>query len=212
MSSYTTALAWLVSKTGMSQNTWDSDEWRKVAQLVTEEDLQDANEKASLVVQKLLKLRLSSQRNAKTLKRVHKKIEEHYGNYFKAISDFIGFRVNCTVEEIAGKLCILQELKDCTIMIRKPSSNSNACASYMDNTGKYIDILQYVYVYFPDIGHITELQIGHVFASYTFKIDSEIRYGKKRIEELYKQGIFIDSRLPVDLWEIISTQYVRIIF
>lgn len=134
MSLYKNTLAQLINKTGMSQNTWGSDEWMKVAQLVTEEDLQDAKEKASLVIQKLRKIGLTSQRNAKSFKRVHKKIEEHYGNYFKAISDFIGFRVNCSVEEITGKLCILQELKDCTIMIRKPPNNSNACASYIDNT------------------------------------------------------------------------------
>jgi len=41
--------------------------------------------------------------------------------------------------------------------------------------GNSKDIVQYVFVYIPTIGYVTEFQIGHPFASYTFRIDSTIR-------------------------------------
>lgn len=202
MSSYKTALSQLVSKTGMLKDTWSSEEWKNVAELVTAEDLHDAFKKSSLVIQKLCKLGLTSMREEKTLERVGEKIVQNYGNYFKSVSDFIGFRVNCSVQQIAEKLCVINQLENCTVLIRKSPSNPNACSSYMDNTGKYVDIIQYVYIYFHDIGHIVELQIGHVFASYTFQVDSEIRNQKVKIEKLCKQGFFVDSKpLPVDLWK-----------
>lgn len=201
MSAYQVALKELVTKTGMSQDSWSSEDWKRVAELATEQDLTEAYEKTGLVAKRLARLGVLWPSKAKTLERVHQKITTHDGNYFKSVSDFIGFRVNCELEHIAVKLTLLRSLEDCVCYVRQPQ--------FVDEKGKYRDITQYVYLYFTDvgnalqssIGHVIELQIGHPFAAYTFMTDSLIRDRLTRIEKAKEQGIILDCKpAPVDLW------------
>ena len=45
----------------------------------------------------------------------------------------------------------------------------------MDTDKKFTDITQYLYVFIEKVGYPIEVQIGHEFASHTFKIDSALR-------------------------------------
>lgn len=94
------------------------------------------------------------------------------------MNDFIAFRVNCNVEEIEEKLAIIERLENCVSYVRK--SGNKVCSFKNDEV--YTDIVQYVYLYFEDVGFVTELQIGHSFATYSFEVYSSIREGGSGVD------------------------------
>lgn len=51
------------------------------------------------------------------------------------------------------------------------------------------DIVAVMYVYLPDIGYIAELQLGHPFCFYVFRIDSKLR------------DIRNGDQYTIDLWD-----------
>jgi hypothetical protein len=64
--------------------------------------------------------------------------------------------------------------------------------SIEDDNGVMKDIIQYAFAYIPSIGYVIEIQVGHPFAMYTFKIDSKIR-------DMKLDGKPVDD--IVDLWD-----------
>lgn len=166
---FSTYLRHVVSATAMKEDTWCFVVWKEAAESVTQADLDLAHSKAVLVKERLSSLGITSQRKAKSLERVKEKILERAqsGDYFKSVNDFIAFRVACDVGEIDEKLTIIEKLDNCVSCVRKCWSK---------------DIVQYVYLYFEDIGFIVELQIGHPLALYTFEMDSLRRVGGSQVD------------------------------
>ncbi len=128
-------------------------------------------------------------RRPKLFDRIVKKtseIGERDGAFFKAVSDFIAFRVNCQVPEI---MSICQTLdRELTVKHGAFGVFKGRCVS--DN-GKLTDIVQYYYGYVPSIGHLVEFQVGHELAAYTFTVDSALRDNPKCGEvDLWTNGVY----------------------
>lgn len=112
-------------------------------------------------------------------------------NYFKVVSDFAAATVYCSVNEIENTVAKFQDLA---------KTSGGWCAvrglgqdpyGYHKKDGEFKDILQYLFVYLPEVGHVVEIQVGHPFARETFKRDSFLRDNKSKLSE---------DQLPVDLW------------
>lgn len=186
-----TYLRHVVPATLMKEEYWSSVAWKEIAKSVTQTDLDLAHSKASIAKERLSTLGMCSERKPKTIKRVKEKILERTesGDYFKVVSDLLAFRVNCSVTEIDEKLALIEKLENCVSYVRK---SGNKVCSYKNGT-VYVDIVQYVYLYFEDIGFVTELQIGHPFATYSFEVYSSIREGGSQVD-LWTDGFYVQVR------------------
>jgi hypothetical protein len=124
-------------------------------------------------------------RSAKKISRIHiKKTGSQPDIAYKVNSDFSAFRIQVEPAQIAHTMKLVQEVTERAggrLFIRNP----------IEKDGVLQDIVQYAFAYIPEIGYVTEFQVGHPFASYTFTLDSLIRDRK-----LAKQP-FDDV---VDLW------------
>jgi len=148
-----------------------ADEWKALIPLITQNILTDAHQQSALAealfsptVGKL------ESRPLKTLDRVVCKMEASK-EHFKAVSDFIAFRVHCEVEQIQTRLDAIMSVVEIGSYCFTGSYASAASAARK----RYTDIVKYLYVYIPVIGYVVEFQVGHPFASYTFTVDSALR-------------------------------------
>lgn len=187
-----TYLQHMVSATAMKEGYWCSSAWKEITESVTQVDLDLAHSKAGIVKERLVALGITSERNPKTLERVKAKILEceKDGNYFRVVSDLMAFRVNCSVGEIDEKLALIEKLENCTFLVR---SSIQITCSFKEYKREYSDIVQYVYLYFEDVGFIAELQIGHPFAMYSFEVYSRIRDGGQGVD-LWTDGFYTQVR------------------
>lgn len=69
----------------------------------------------------------------------------------------------CEVNEIDR---IVTEIKEKTI---QNGGTVWIKGSFKNKDGVYTDIVQYVYTYVPSLKYVTEFQVGHPFAAYTFQ-------------------------------------------
>ena len=140
-------------------------------------------------------------RNEKTKKRVGEKNEfanipkniERAGHvdHFKVVSDFMAGRVHCKVSEIEDTVNKFKKLaieNDGWCVVR---GDGNDTYGAHKKNGEFKDIVQYLFVYLPKMGHVTEIQVGHEFTSLTFTIDSFLRDNKDKISA---------DQLPVKIW------------
>ena len=112
-------------------------------------------------------------------------------NYFKVVSDFAAATVYCSVNEIENMVVKFQGLaKDAGGWCAVRGLGQDPYG-YHKKDGEFKDIVQYLFVYLPEIGHVIELQVCHPFARETFKRDSFLRDNKTKLPE---------DQLPVDLW------------
>lgn len=143
--------------------------WLVAVDSLTQSVLDDAYSKTDTLRQVLSKLGEITTRSCKTMKRVAEKQTDCKNFPFKVVCDLTAVRVSCPVEEIKTKLEILSDIvrdNEGFIFVRDPL--------FIDG-GVYRDIIQYVYIYIPEIGYITEVQIGHPMAMLTFSLDSKKR-------------------------------------
>lgn len=156
-----------------------ADAWREIIPLVTQEVLDNAT-----ICLANVQFRLSvnginvNAREPKTLLRIAAKTKEvrvRDAQFFKVVSDFVAFRIHCSVTEI------LREITKLTAFISTAGGTmwfkgNFTAMDKKDGTIIYTDIVQYVYAYAHDVcEHIMEFQIGSSFASYTFSVDSALR-------------------------------------
>ena len=140
-------------------------------------------------------------RNEKTKKRVDEKNDfanmpkniERAGHvdHFKVVSDFMAGRVHCKVTEIedtVNKFKKLASENDGWCVVR---GDGNDTYGAHKKNGEFKNIVQYLFVYLPKMGHVTEIQIGHEFTGLTFTIDSFLRDNKDK---------FSADQLPVKIW------------
>ncbi|MDO8300961.1 hypothetical protein [Lacisediminimonas sp.] len=110
---------------------------------------------------------------------------------FKVVSDFMAGRVNCSVVDIAPtveKFRQLAEKHNGWCVVR---GNGNDSYGAHRKDGSYKDIVQYLFLYLPETGHVTELQVGHTLAAVTFTVDSFLRDNRTTLPP---------EQLPIDLW------------
>jgi len=112
-------------------------------------------------------------------------------NYFKVVSDFAAATVYSPVHEIENTVARFQDLAKVSggwCAVRGLGQDSYG---YHKKGAEFKDIVQYLFVYLPEVGHVVEIQLGHPFARETFKRDSFLRENKNNLAE---------DQLPVDLW------------
>jgi len=159
--------------------------WAELIPLITQNVLDDAS-RESVNYRKLFDIEIPLiSRPTKTLERILIKQQGKQKDIaYKVNSDFSAFRIHVNPDHIKStveKICNIVKDHNGYYHIRNP----------IEIDGKIQDIVQYMFVYIPTIGYVTELQIGHPFASYTFSRDSQIR-------DLKMEGKSIDN--IVDFW------------
>lgn len=144
--------------------------WKSLAETVNQSILDDAHSRTEAARTLYYSCGVLEARPCKQQARIKQKLIDvscRDQQYFKVVSDFIAFRVSCEVAQIDK---VVKSISDIT------SENGGSIwlkGSFRDKM--YIDIVQYIYTYVPQIGYVIEFQVGHPFAAYTFKVDSAIR-------------------------------------
>lgn len=117
----------------------------------------------------------------------HSRNDVHYTNHIRPFNDLIAARVHCTVAKIRTVLdSILSgfSLEEGNYVAVRQHADKNTSAVIDENrygahfdpiTEKKLDIIQFVYVYAPETKHITEIQVGEEFATFTFTLNSRKR-------------------------------------
>ncbi|BDA42459.1 hypothetical protein COCOBI_03-3490 [Coccomyxa sp. Obi] len=89
---------------------------------------------------------------------------------FKAHSDFLAFRINVEVSDIASTVAKI------SARVAAHEGYSHVRNAIHDpDEGRLTDIVQYMFAYVPEVGHVVELQVGHPLAAFTFARDSVLR-------------------------------------
>lgn len=147
--------------------------------LITQDVLDDAynNKEKFISLFQELGLNLES-RTKKKIERIElKKQGKQRDIAFKVNSDFLAFRIPVEL------ILISKTVEEIQNIVKKNNGYCFIRNSIYDND-KLVDIVQYLFVYIPEIGYIVELQIGHKFAFYVFSIDSMIRDRKNNNESI----------------------------
>lgn len=165
---------------------WDAPSWRELYPLITKQVLEDAFTQAPIVKKLLTSLKLHViSRPQKSIKRVLKKQEgQRPGIGFKVNSDFAAFRVflkdvnqiDSVIDEIASE-------------VTSRGGKAHIRGKIRDGEGKLNDVVNYIYIYLPEVGYIAEIQVGHEFAAFTFERDSYLRDHPE------------DRKNLIDLWD-----------
>jgi len=185
----------VVSNESLNSKNWKSDVWKSLASKIDQDVLNDAYNQHSSVKTIFNSIGTIIPRKCKKMSRIALKtaeVSERGGEYFKVISDFVAGRIHCKVEEIPSKIDeLIQIVKDKNgyMYVRGESEYNKYGFSMCGN--EHTDITQYIYVYLEDVGYVTELQIGHEFATYTFTVDSMLRDDPEcgRVD-LWKDGFY----------------------
>lgn len=189
--SYCETLHEIVSNLGLSQDNWSDPEWTKLFPLISQDTLDDAKSKFGYFSSVFRFAFLV--RPVKSIERVQKKMTEQshdYKNYFKVVSDFLAFRIECDLSEMKMAIdTILSNLDKDDIVYVRGSTQEHRYGCIRDS--KYVDIVQYIYVYIKSVGYIVEIQVGHPFATYTFTVDSYIRdHPRENVIDLWTDGFY----------------------
>lgn len=163
--------------------------WKELLSYITPDIPHDAHLKSTEMTRFLLDIGFySTNRSEKSYKRILGKSSFNKSDAaFKALSDLIGHRL---------KVQSPSEITKIIEIIKSAVESVGGCChlrnSITGDDGNITDIVAYMFVYLPSIGHIAELQIGHPFAAYTFEMDSLIR------DQKFGHNIFDFWSIPSD--------------
>lgn len=178
---YKTKLAQIVKS---SFQDLESNRWTETLDLIDQDVLTDAFSQIDQVKQ--IYWSDIQSRTCKRMARVEKKKQIPSLDFaFKANSDFLAFRIPCHPHEIEN---IMFNIISITV---ENQGQSHVRGKIRNEEDQLIDIVQFVYVFLPQIGYIIEFQVGHPFAFYTFRLDTHLR-------NLRKEGV--DTSHMIDLW------------
>lgn len=134
----------LSEKTPQSDINWRSVGWKNTWSLINQEVLKDAHGQKESIETIFKDLGKMIARPCKSIERVEKKkTEQTYENFFKVTSDFAAFRVNCEVKEIKEKIDVISKVVKANqgeMYVRGSAFDR----TFIDKTGNYKDITQYV--------------------------------------------------------------------
>lgn len=207
---FKTNLSACIDKVGLGIENWAAEEWKVLGTTLTQEIANDAfshHEELTALLAYHLDQKHYVRPKAKDLKRIEKKLSEQYPgreNYFKVLSDLLAVRIHCDVTMIAGIIGRLQEIfgqRGSQIYLRGVSHDQPLGSFFtllsapgdkkLSKVDRYLDIVQYLYVYDPIMGYLIEIQVGHPFAGLTFEIDSALRDNKDcGLIDLWSDGFY----------------------
>lgn len=163
----------VVNQLTFHESNWGNENWKQVWSKINQDVLTDAFEKYALVRSIFSDLGELTFRKCKSFSRVEKKVIEQLSkeNYFEVVCDFIAVRIHCNLNEIQEKIDRIRDivLVNKVQMHIKGSSNDCPYGFFTSPRKEYRDITQYVFVFLEKVGYPIEFQIGHEFASHTFK-------------------------------------------
>jgi hypothetical protein len=166
---------------------YTSPEWKTLVPMISEELLLDAHSSQKQYEDMLCGFD-PIPRPIKTMNRINIKSQ--------GTRDDVPFKVNsdlCAVQIPTYDIYNIKHImKDIRHIVLEEGGLFHIRNSIEDTNGNMQDIIQYAFAYLPSIGYIIEIQVGHPFAMYTFKVDSIIR--DKRLEGSSTSDI-------VDLWD-----------
>jgi hypothetical protein len=188
-------------------DSWSDPKWQELAALITEEVTEDAVSKDTVVrVAEVLAPLAAEYRIApKKLKRIKQKNDEDSAiaaenatlpesepkkkvNFFRQVNDLCACRVKCSVTEISKVVNFLRYKGLEHVVYVRGSTAENPYGDFIDVATQTVkDIVQYVYLYDPYIGHIVEIQIGEPFALLAFEINSA-RRNDSSLSKLFGNG------------------------
>lgn len=183
---YKDALATVIYQDNGLEN-FTSSKWKELVPKITDEVLVDAHNSYAKYDDIFVGLNGIS-RPLKTMKRINIKSQ--------GTRDDVPFKVNSDLCAVQFPTYNIQNIKNIMTDIRERVIDKEGIfhiRNSIENVdGTLNDIIQYAFAYVPSIGYVIEIQVGHPFAMYTFKIDSIIR--DKRLDGIPLDGI-------VDLWD-----------
>jgi hypothetical protein len=165
-----------------------AEEWLKLVPLINEEVLQEAYQAGTVYSELFSKQGLKPfQRPKKKMSRITIKSSVKRPDVpFKTNSDLCAFRfVTYDVSKIKQTMSLIEDSI-------KQAGGLFFIRNSIETDGKLNDIVQFAFVFMPEIGYIAEIQVGHPFAMCTFHRDSAIR--DKKIAGESTDDI-------VDLWD-----------
>lgn len=152
--------------------SWDDPQWELLSGLISTSDL-DSSVVASRKMEEFLRSifadgTITMKPKKKTLERFAiKRQRTTYGGRFKAVSDLVAARIECDLHQIR---MILRRLEDAVA-----GSGLYVCRNPIFDGHRMTDIVAFVFIWLPEIGFVTEIQVGHALALNTFHLDSALR-------------------------------------
>lgn len=167
---------------------YTSPEWKTLVPMISNEVLLDAHTAQKQYCENILRGFHPIGRPLKSMNRIVIKSQ--------GTRDDVPFKVNsdlCAVQIPTYDIYNIKRImKDLCQMIVEEGGLFHIRNSIEDTNGNMQDIIQYAFAYVPSIKYIIEIQVGHPFAMYVFKVDSLIR--DKRLAGSSTDDI-------VDLWD-----------
>lgn len=184
---YKQALSKVIYEDNVFHGNYTSPAWKQLVPLITDDVLVDAHN-SQKQYEKLLSGFDIVSRPMKTMDRIKVKSQ--------GTRDDVPFKVNsdlCAIQIPTYDIYKIRNImKSISQIVMEEQGSFHIRNSIEDTNGNIQDIIQYAFVYVPSIGYIIEIQVGHPFAMYTFKVDSKIR-------DLRLTGGSTDG--IVDLWD-----------
>lgn len=186
-----------VYRNGLSASNWKSSFWKLLVNQLSQEILDDAYNKHIKLEEILRTVGTIIPRKCKTMSRIKKKFLEisvRNEEYFKVLSDFVACRIHCSVPEIPSKIFeirkIVKKLKG-IIYVRGEENSPYGFCLMGDKKEPFTDITQYCYIFLNEIEYPIEIQIGHIFSSHTFIVDSILRdKSDESVTDLWTDGFY----------------------
>lgn len=168
----------IIKESNFNQDCLD---YKNIIHLITQEVVDEAHKQSEEVIKLLNLTNIDSIRPMpKKITRIKSKNAKFQPD-FKLNSDFIAMRINVKPSNI---------VEYCEILSNNVKNLNGYCnVRYVIN-----DIVAVVYIYLPQIGYITELQIGSPFCFYVFRIDTKLRDIRNGITQM-------SDEYKVDLWD-----------
>lgn len=173
-----------VARLGIGEAAWANPDWIPLAATVTQEILDDA---ALALTDSFYDEGgayrdlgpVTVQRRTKTVQSTAQQMQGQVPgqeNYFRAVSDFHKMTIHCRVDAIAGEVVKLQERAAAHngYSYVRGSSPATPNGRFQNEQGQYTDIVQFVYLYFPELGYPARFQVGHDFATRAFEADAQL--------------------------------------
>jgi hypothetical protein len=198
------------SPTPFAQSTWSDQKWQQLATLVDADVVTDAvsEETQRRVAEILAPLSVEFRKLPKNLARIQEKNSEDVAtvaknatvepaqrklvNFFRQVSDLCACRVKCSVTEISRIVNFLRFKGLSSVVYVRGSTDEKPLGSFFDVATQSVkDIVEYVYLYHPYVGHVVEIQIGEPFALLAFEINSVRRNGAT-LPKLFGPGLLYD--------------------
>jgi len=184
---YKEILSKILYEDNVFHGNYTSPAWKQLVPLITDNVLVDAH-KAQEQYKSMFSGFNVMTRPMKTMDRIKIKSQ--------GTRDDVPFKVNsdlCAIQIPTYDIYKIKNImKDIRQIVMEETGLFHIRNSIEDTNGNIQDIIQYAFAYIPSIGYIIEIQVGHPFAMYTFKVDSKIR-------DLRLAGGSTDG--IVDLWD-----------